>query len=118
MKGIVVTPDIELTVQDFSEPLYKSVGAVVGGCIEHVHPKGLPQPYCLICNDNGLALELPINYIGSLLYGTPKHGYPIVGTIVLMKDGFVNSEPDIVGLDDEDVDKLAVLLAKLGLQKA
>ena len=26
MKGIVVTPDIELTVQDFSEPLYKSVG--------------------------------------------------------------------------------------------
>ena len=72
MKGIVVTPDIELTVQDFSEPLYKSVGAVVGGCIEHVHPKGLPRPYCLICNDNGLALELPINYIGSLLYGTPK----------------------------------------------
>ena len=37
---------------------------------------------------------------------------------MLMKDGFVNGEPDIVGLDDEDVDKLAVLLAKLGLQKA
>ena len=31
MKGIVITTENRLTVKDFDAPLYKSVGAAVGG---------------------------------------------------------------------------------------
>lgn len=40
MKGVVVTTDMEIHVEDFGEPLYKTVGAAVGGHIEHVLPLG------------------------------------------------------------------------------
>ena len=46
MKGIVITTGNELCVQDFGEPLYQTIGKVVGGYIEIVHPKGLPEPCC------------------------------------------------------------------------
>jgi len=101
MKGIVIAPDMTIDVQNFTEPIHKSVGAVVGGYIEHLVPWGIKRPYCLICNDDGLALGLPPNPVGSCLYGRP-----VVGTVVLMKDGFVNGEPDIIGLSDEEESKL------------
>lgn len=114
MKGIVVTPDMEIRVQDFGCPLHKSLGAVVGGYIEHVLPRGLDEPYCLICNDEGRLKGLPVNPIASWLYGAQRHGSPIVGTVVLMKDEVVdNREIDIVGLTDDDVDKLAEMLSRL-----
>lgn len=103
MKGIVVTTDLDVSIQDFSVPLYKSVGETVGGYIEHVNPIGLNKNYCMIVNEEGRIHGLPINYYGSLLYGTPFHGEPIVGTIVIMKDGWVDGEPDIVGLDEDEI---------------
>ena len=113
-KGIVVTPDMEISVQDFAEPLYKTVGAAVGGWIEHVLPRGLEAPYCLICNEEGLLKELPLNPIGNWLYGMQAHGQPIVGTIVLMKDEDIGGgEMDIVGLTDDEVEELAVTLSTL-----
>ena len=44
MKGIVITSDDEIYIEDFTSPLYESVGKVVGGYIEHVHPRRLPEP--------------------------------------------------------------------------
>lgn len=38
MKGIVVTTDLEIRIEEFSDPLYKTVGSAVGGYIEHVMP--------------------------------------------------------------------------------
>ena len=78
MKGVVVTTDMEIHVEDFGEPLYKTVGAAVGGHIEHVLPLGLKKPYCMIVNEEGLLENLPINSIGCLLYGTAFHQCPIV----------------------------------------
>lgn len=109
MKGIVITPAMEIRVQEFSAPLYESLGAAVGGYIEHVLPRGLERPYCLICNEEGRLKGLPVNPIASWLYGMQEHGQPIVGTIVLMKD----EARDIVGLSSEDMDKLVVMLSKL-----
>ena len=54
MKGLVITTDNRVYPQVFEEPLYKSVGDVVQGWIEVVHPQGLPHPLCLICNEEGL----------------------------------------------------------------
>lgn len=107
MKGIVVTADNEVSIRDFKEPLYKTVGQVVDGYIEIVNPRGLAEPFRMIVNEEGLLRNLPINIVGSLLYGTPSHGYPIVGNIVIMKLGFVDGEPDIVGLTDDECDELS-----------
>nr|DAH43289.1 MAG TPA: protein of unknown function DUF3846 [Caudoviricetes sp.] len=113
MKGIVITPENLMRVEDFSAPLYKSVGKAVGGWIEVVHPKCLPSPYCMVVNEEGLLLSLPLNLTGSILYETTKHGCPIVGTIVLLKDGIIDGEPDIVGLDDEDIGTLGAMVSAM-----
>ena len=102
MKGIVVTTDNHLKVQEFAAPLYKSVGAAVDGWIEIVRPGGLKKPFVMIVNEEGLIKELPVNVVGSLLYGTPVHGSPIVGNIVIMKEGWTSEGKDLIGLTDEE----------------
>ena len=120
MKGIVVTTDLEIRIEEFSDPLYKTVGSAVGGYIEHVKPARLRQPYCMIVNEEGRLLDLPLNYVGSYFYGTDQHGEPIVGNIVIMKDGYRNGEPDIVGLDDSEVERvkytISALISMMNLQ--
>lgn len=120
MKGVVVTTNHEVRVEDFSDPLYKTVGSAVGGYIEHVHPMRLARPLCMIVNEEGRLLDLPLNHIGSFFYGTDQHGEPIVGNIVVMKDGYRNGEPDIVGLDDSEVEQvkytISTLISMMNLQ--
>lgn len=40
MKGVVFTPDQEMYIKDFGQPLYVTAGEEVGGWIEVVHPTG------------------------------------------------------------------------------
>lgn len=121
MKGVVVTTDLGVRVEDFEEPLYKTVGAAVGGYIEHVRPMRLKEPFCMIVNEEGRLHKLPINLVGSFFYGTDFHNEPIVGNIVIMKDGYRNGEPDIVGLDDTEIERvqssISTLLSKMDPQK-
>lgn len=67
-------------------------------------PVCLERPYCMIVNEEGVLLNLPMNMFGSFLYGTNYHGNPILGDIVLLKEG-INSdgELDILGLDEQDI---------------
>lgn len=120
MKGIVVTTDLEIRIEEFSDPLYKTVGSAVGGYIEHVKPARLRHPYCMIVNEEGRLLDLPLNYVGSYFYGTDQHGEPIVGNIVIMKDGYRGGEPDIVGLNDSEVERvkytISTLMSMMNLQ--
>lgn len=107
MKGVVVTTDNSVEIREFDRPLYRSVGQIVGGYIEIVHPVGLAEPLVMIVNEEGLLHGLPKNILGSLLYGTHIHGQPIVGNFVVMQTGYDNGEPDIVGLDDVTATELA-----------
>lgn len=103
MKGIVVTTINTMYIKDFGEPLYKSLGKEVGGRIEVVHPRRLYAPFVpfvMIVNEEGRLEGLPQNAFGSFLYGTRIHGEPIVGNIIILQEGFVNGERDIIGLDD------------------
>lgn len=104
MKGIVITTEDEMRVQEFSEPAHKSIGEAVGGWIEVVRPVRLKRPYCMIVNEKGALINLPRNIFGSFLYGTNYHGNWILGDIVLLKEG-INSdgERDILGLDEQDI---------------
>lgn len=113
MKGIVVTTDLEIRIEEFSDPLYKTVGSAVGGYIEHVKPARLRHPYCMIVNEEGRLLDLPLNYVGSYFYGTDQRGEPIVGNIVIMKDGYRGGEPDIVGLNDVEAEQIKDVIIDL-----
>lgn len=113
MKGIVVTTDLEIRIEEFSDPLYKTVGSAVGGYIEHVKPARLRHPYCMIVNEEGRLLDLPLNHVGSYFYGTDQHGEPIVGNIVIMKDGYRGGEPDIVGLNDVEAEQIKDVIIDL-----
>ena len=64
----------------------------------------LKRPYCMIANEEGVLLNLPINSFGSFLYGFDRHCIPVLGNIVLLKEG-INSdgEPDILGLDEQEI---------------
>lgn len=113
MKGLVVTAEGTIRQEEYDSPLYRSVGKTVGGHIEMVRPKYLSQPYCMIVNEDGISLDLPLNHIGCLLYGTQEHGHPILGDVVFLKDGFTNGERDIVGLDEDEVKTLAQELSDM-----
>ena len=104
MKGIVITTNDEMRVQEFFEPAHKSIGEAVGGWIEVVRPVRLKRPYCMIVNEEGALINLPRNIFGSFLYGTNYHGNWILGDIVFLKEG-INSdgECDILGLDEQDI---------------
>lgn len=113
MKGIVVTADLNVRIEEFDDPLYKTVGTAVGGYIEHVRPMRLACPFCMIVNEEGRLQNLPVNSIGSFLYGADQHGEPIVGDIVIMKDGYRDGEPDIIGLEDAEVEKVKYVISEL-----
>lgn len=116
MKGIVITTNNEMRLQEFSEPAYKSIGDAVGGWIEIVRPVRLERPYCMIVNEEGALLNLPRNIFGSFIYGTDHHGNQILGDIVLLKEG-INSdgERDILGLDEQDIKYLRDMVStKIG----
>lgn len=85
---------------------------IVGGYIEIVHPAHLESPYVLVCNDEGKILDLPRNRACSLLYGYAEHGIPMEGNIILMKEGFYEGEPDIIGLTDEEIPMLTLMLLR------
>lgn len=101
-KGIVITAEDKISLQEFDRPLHRSLGKAVGGYIEVVHPVGIKHPFLMVVNEDGLRLELPLNAIGSVLYGTLAHGHPIVGDIVIMKEGWTEDGPDVVGLTDKE----------------
>lgn len=111
MKGIVITTKYEMRVQEFSEPACESIGETVGGWIEVVHPMRLKRPYCMIVNEEGMLRNLPMNAFGSFLYGTDNHGSPIVGDIVLLKNGITSDgELDLLGLTELDIKRLCTMV--------
>lgn len=106
MKGIVITTDNTIKTQDFSRPLWQSISAVVGGLFKGTIIPDYDKQFCMISNEDGLRKGLPLNLVGSHLYQTYIHGIPIVGNIVIMKLGFTPEGPDIVGLDEQDIQNL------------
>ena len=106
MKAIVITTDDRIGIVELSAPLLDSIRKIIDGFVEVVHPMGLMPPYCIAVNDEGMIRELPLNRIGCLLYGTHFHGSPIVGNIVVLKEGMTASGRDFVPMDDGELDNL------------
>lgn len=99
MQALKIGADCSVNVVELQEPLHISAGKIVGGWIEHVRPKYLKQPLCMICNETGLINHLPINPIASLLYGFQDHGSPIAGDVLILKEKGEEWE----GLKDDEI---------------
>ena len=112
-RGVVVTTDGRAYVKEFSYPLHRSCEDTLGGWIETVRPRGLDRPYMMLVNEEGLLHDLPFNVVGSFLYQTHIHGSPIAGNIILMKEDYRNGERDIVGLEEDEAEKLLDKVLKL-----
>jgi hypothetical protein len=112
-RGVVVTTDDRAYVKEFGYPLHHSCESTLGGWIETVRPRGLDRPYMMLVNEEGLLHDLPFNVVGSFLYQTHIHGQPIAGNIILMKDGYRDGERDIVGLEEDEAEKLLGMVLKL-----
>lgn len=108
MKGLVIGTDGKISVRDFAEPLHRSLGEAVGGYIEVVHPLGLSSPFLMIVNEEGQLKDLPLNIVASYLYGQS-----IVGSAIIMKEGIVHGEPDVVGLSNANVSYMQRILRLL-----
>ncbi len=115
MKGLAINTENQMQFKNFSEPLLDSLQKEVGGYIEVVHPKYLPEGLCMVVDDEGRLKGSAVNNIASVLYGTPEHGQPIVGNAVILREGFVAGELDFMSLDDGDEVGLMLLFSTLGI---
>lgn len=115
MKGSAINTENQMQFKNFSEPLLDSLQKEVGGYIEVVHPKYLPEGLCMVVDDEGRLKGSAVNNIASVLYGTPEHGQPIVGNAVILREGFVAGELDFMSLDDGDEVGLMLLFSTLGI---
>jgi len=117
VKAIKITTDNVISVVEVPEPTWKGMGELVGGYFEHVRPWGFmnldvpeKEKLCMIVNGDGYALELDFNQTASMLYNAyssrKETWWSVLGDVLIMAEGFVNGEPDIVGLDDEQIQAL------------
>ena len=104
MKAIVVKSDDMVSVEEVDG--YRDLVDYFDGLPEIVNPRLLSKPFCMIVDDMGLHRNLRINEFGSKLYGTKRHGNPIVGDIFVMKQVWGSDGYDLAGLTDNEIDSL------------
>lgn len=103
MKAIKIDTAGNVSVAEFPAPIYDGLGKLLNGTPEHVRPKRLKRPYCMMVDDEFCRKGLPSNPAGCWLYQTDKHGSPIAGDIYLMKEIPCGPSYDVAGLDDNDI---------------
>ena len=70
MKGLVFDTENQMQFKDFGEPLLDNLQKEVGGCIEVVHPKYLPEGLCMVIDDEGLLKGYAIDPDDKRLHNT------------------------------------------------
>lgn len=91
---------VDYDAEDYSEQFSKFIQC---DWIEAVYVEIENQNYILIVDEEGLYKEdNKINIPASVWYSAMDWNYLIVGNVLIGKQGFVNGEPDIVGLSEED----------------
>lgn len=100
MKTIKVTTDNKVSYVDVNFDDFEDIQRVIGGHFEAVHTKRIAGFFgprvILLVDGESLIKDLPMNPVGSFLYGTMFHGHPIAGDLILAKA----VGEDIVAPDD------------------
>ena len=106
MKLIKITPTGEVSLASYDgKDILKTLRHLIDAyTIEHVRQKRLynfaSQKTCMMVDEEGLLKGLEPNPIGSFLYESDIHGWPIVGNIVIAWEDTVDGEYDITGIPD------------------
>lgn len=104
MKTLKITTDNKISIIDLDFD-HESLREEVGGYIETVKTQKLWDYFkakvVMIVDEEGLIKELPANLLGCYFYDTDKHGFPIVGDVIL---GLMIG-PEIIGLGDRDAEQ-------------
>lgn len=79
---------------------------------EIVRPRRIPGRCVMIVDEEGLLKDNELNPVGSWFYETDKHGEPIVGNIMILKEVMGDEGPELAGLDDKDVDAVFDAIGK------
>jgi len=107
MKAILITTKNEVTTGDFTfEQMQKQFKS---GYAEAVRPTRLSRKFFMVVDDEGLLNDSELNEVGSYLYGTDKHGSPIMGDIFLCADVGGDFGP----LSDKDTQELKAMVEEI-----
>lgn len=120
MKIIRVSTEMELSEHEFPEGSYSRQNAVLRELIgndcniyEHVLPERLykemhmigqvtnvpGQCVSMLVDEEGMYKRSRSNLIGSYLYGTDVHGYPIMGNILIVGEKWGDEGIDFCGIE-------------------
>lgn len=131
MKIIRITTDNEISVHEYPAGSYMAENTalrkLIGPCCElyeHVMPKRLYKELggsnrvssvpgnCvnMLVDEEGLLKKLPANIVGSWLYESDLHGWPIVGNVLITGEVETDDGICFCGMSD---DQFALLYPKL-----
>ena len=95
MKTVKVTPDNIISVIDVNFDDFRDLQKAVGGHFEIVSTKTLYEtfkmPMIMLVDEDGIMKQKEVNRLGSYFYDADRHGWPILGDIVLKSIG-IDSE--------------------------
>lgn len=82
------------------------------GCdwVEIVRPGRLPKGYVMIVDEEGLLKDNELNAVGCWFYETDKHGEPIVGNALILKEVYGEEGPECAGMDEDEIAKIFNLI--------
>lgn len=104
MKTLKITTDNKISIIDLDFDC-ESLKEEIGGYFETVKTQKLWDYFkakvVMIVDEEGLIKELPANLLGCYFYDTDKHGFPIVGDVIL---GLMIG-PEIIGLGERDAEQ-------------
>lgn len=127
MKKLVrVSTDLQVTIHDYPEGSYqiqnKALRKLIGNdcdLYESVSPKRLYSKVkigkkmekeghrmVMLVDEEGLLKSLESNIIGSWLYETDKHGYPIAGNVLFVGTKYTGMGIDFCGISEDVAESL------------
>lgn len=116
---IQIIPFKESTITEETAFLRSMISSNPDFLIECVHPKrlyrevGMDEKVCMLVDEEGRIKKLPINFIGSWLYETDKHGNPIVGNALIVGEKRTKDGIDFCGLSQDKITRLIEGLSQL-----
>ena len=117
-KTVKVTTDNKISMIDVDFSNFRSIQQAIGGHFETVHTQLMADYFkvpsvIMLVDEERIIKKLPQNLVGSALYGTAKHGIPLVGDLIFG----ISAGEDIVAPDDPEALKDRLLHTFIGLQE-
>ena len=87
MKTLKISANNEISIIDVNFDDFRSIQKALGGHFETVHTEKMGNyfqgPVIMLVDEYGYFKNLPLNRFGSWMYDTQRHGYPILGDVIL-----------------------------------